>query len=163
MPGPFLIFELGSLGERVKGPDCFALDVAAVLGVVETVDVTAVPLAPDVIEGIVNHQGRIVTIFDPAPILGLEAQPQPAAVVVMLRRPDGGGNVGLKVSRIREIVAAEGLAASGVPAGGCVAWVAQRDTRLIHVIAPVPFVEELNRRFGREPDEERGRRQGASP
>ncbi len=163
MPGPYLIFELGSPDERQNGGDCFALDVASVLGVVETSEVTAVPLAPSVIDGIVNYQGRIVTIFDPAPLLGLEPQPQAAAVVVMLRRPDGGGNVGLKVWRIREIVAAEQLAVADVPSGGCVGWVARRDTRLIHVISPAPFVAELGLRFGREPAGERGRRQGANP
>jgi chemotaxis signal transduction protein len=162
MTGPYLIFELASPGERLKGPDCFALDVSTVLGVVEADDITAVPLAPSVIDGIINHNGRIVTIFDPAPILGLPAQPKASSVVVMLRRPDGGGNVGLRVSRIREIVAKQHLAVAGVPAGGCVDWVAQRDSRLIHVIQPAPFVAELNRRFGREPDAER-RRQGASP
>jgi chemotaxis signal transduction protein len=163
MAGPYLVFELTSPGERRNGADSFALELGHVLQVVETPELTRVPLAPPVIEGIVNHHGRIVTVFDPAPLLGLEAQPQAAAQVVIIRRPDGSGNVGLKTARIREIVTANLLEAVDVPAGPCVGWVARKDTRLIHVIAPVPFIEELVKRFGgNDTDGDRVRRQGAN-
>jgi purine-binding chemotaxis protein CheW len=145
---PVLIFEVGGQ-ETNGGSGTFGLQVLNVLQVIEVVTVSPVPLAPGVVRGIINHNGRIVTVVDPAPILGLSAQTQaPTNVVILRRERRTKGNVGLQVLRIREIVAASTLEKVDVQAGPCVGWVARAKRRLIHIVELEPLLERLGHEFG---------------
>ena len=173
MSQPLLLFELaqpppekgGALDDKdlIDRPDpapgIFALAVTHIMQVMEAGVVTPVPLAPSVVEGVLNHHGRIVTIVDPAPLLGLAPQPQPANQVVILRRRAGmGGGVGLKVNRTFEIVAASDLVEAEVPPGPGIQQVLRQDPKLVHVISHDALLMELSDCFdlppARRPDAE---------
>ncbi len=161
MNAPLLLFDIaqppldegGDLTDRpVPAPGIFALAVTHILQVMEATVVTPVPLAPAVVEGVLNHHGRIVTIVDPAPLLGLAPQPQPANQVVILRRRAGtAGGVGLKVNRTHEIVAASGLAETDVPPGPGIQRVLRQDPQLVHVISHDALLMELSDCFDLPP------------
>ena len=145
--GPYLIFDI-ELGSAESQDAAFGLDVAHVAQVLEIESTVAVPLAPSVVEGIVNHQGRILTIVDPAPLLDLPPQAHRATQVVILRRSMGaGGNVGVKVARIRDIVRVDQLEEVDVDAGDAVRCVLRRDRDLIHIVAYQALLAELAKCF----------------
>src|ERR1700752_2045147 len=56
------------------GNAVYALDVAHVREVVRWQSITPLPLAPRLIEGVIDLRGAVVPVFDPGPVLG------PAAV-----------------------------------------------------------------------------------
>ena len=157
--GPFLMFGLGTPALEESSADTFGIDVEHVMQVLEAEVVVNVPLAPAVVEGVINHHGRILTVVDPAPLLGFEPQPQPVAQVVVLRRPGGiGGHVGLKVVRTQEIVAANRLqraelgteailraptAANEILTDCVVKW----ESRLVQILSYDVLLSELGRRF----------------
>jgi len=142
-----LVFELTSSAGDMY-PDLFALDLAAVDQVIEVQGVSVVPLAPMVVEGLLTHHGRIVTVVDPAPLLGLDSQPFPASQVVVLRKTDqGSSHVGLKVFRSRDIVPAARLEPVQLPPGPGIETVARFDQRLVHVVAPAVLNTTLGHRF----------------
>lgn len=146
--GPCLTFDLDTQG-GMSETGAFGLDVARVLRVIEPTAVAPVPLAPKVVRGIINHHGRIVTVVDPAPILGMEDQrPEVAQVIVLRDGQRSTGNIGLQVLRIRRIVPAAGLKQVDVPGKPCVAWVAQHGQRVIDVLHVDSLLEGLAREFG---------------
>ena len=146
--GPYLLYEVGPANDEVSG-GVFAFDVSSVFQVIEPGVASPVPLAPDVVLGIINHHGRIVTLVDPAPLLGLAPQARPAAHAVILRQGARGPvNLGLQVSRIQGIVPRTELIEVEVQPRPCVAWVARAGRRLIHVVAVEPLLERLVRLFG---------------
>lgn len=146
--GPYLVFDIGVADTDDHG-GTFAFDVSHVLQVIEPGWISAVPLAPEVVLGIINHHGRIVTVIDPAPLLELAPQPGVVSQAVILRHGvHSPASLGLKVSRIHGIVARGDLAAVDVESRPCVAWVAQAGRRLIHILALEPLLERLSRLFG---------------
>jgi chemotaxis signal transduction protein len=143
-----LVFEFGSVAERTGRQDIFAIDVDRVLHVIETEHTISVPLAPTVVEGIINHHGRILTIVDPAPLVRLPRQPQPIGQVVILRRrATKGGHIGLKVMRIREIISLTQLEPCDVVTGPGVKQVLRHERDLIHVLSYEAILSELDRCF----------------
>ena len=154
--GPYLLFELGSLGDRASAADAYAMDVADVLQVVEIDSVEEVPLSPPLIEGIANYHGRILTVVDPAGLLGLELQPQPVSQVVILRFDAGGRmHIGFKIARVGDIVSGDDLEEAGVPPGPVVDWVGKYKGQLIQVIEGEALVSTIGMAFGNEPNEQR--------
>jgi chemotaxis signal transduction protein len=144
--GPFLVFDIGREDE---GGSSFALEVSRVFQVIEPTEVSLVPLSPPVVLGIINHHGRIVTVIDPAPLLGLSPQRGPVLQAVVLRQGQKGpNNLGLMVARIQGIVARSDLSEVEVEARPGVAWVAQAGRRLVHILATEPLLERLSRLFG---------------
>ena len=145
-----LLFELGGGTETIG---TFGIDVANVWQVIEPILIKEVPLCPPMVEGIMSHGGRIVTVVDPGPILGYRPQEGEAKQVVIVRdeaRPLG--NLGLKVSRIRQIVDMSAMDGADVPTGPYVQRTVQTGTRLIHIIDIVAFMNGLGREFGPAPD-----------
>lgn len=154
MSGPYLLFELGALTEMRPdgGPYLFGIDVAHVYQVIESARVVQVPLAPSVVEGVFNHLGRIFTAVDPAPLLGLEAQPQPLGQVVALQRQEAPGGKGvsqvaLKVVRTQAIVAKESFQPAQVPLLPCVESVSTYQDRLVHIVSYPQLISSLVARF----------------
>ncbi len=150
--GRFLVFDVGGDGRGLSS-GAFALDVASVFQVIEPESVARVPLAPAVVLGILNHHGRIVTVVDPGPLLGLGQQQAPVSQVVILRSGlRGTPNLGLQVVRSHGIVSKTDLTPTEVAAGPCVAWVARSGRRLIQVLDLEPWLQRLSRLFGSKTD-----------
>jgi chemotaxis signal transduction protein len=147
--GSVLMVELGAAQARSLG--AFGIDVAQVLEVLEPSSVSSVPLAPEIVRGIMTHHGRIITVVDPAPLLGLPSQGAHVAQVVVLRDARRhGGNLGLQVKRIQRIVPGRELTELEVSGGPCVAWVAKHGQRVAHIVHVEALVGGLLREFGVE-------------
>ncbi|MEL6543068.1 MAG: chemotaxis protein CheW [Myxococcota bacterium] len=145
-----LLFELGDSTGTIG---TFGIDVANVWQVIEPLELKEVPLCPPIVEGIMSHGGRIVTVVDPSPVLGFAPQDGEVKQVVIVRdetRPLG--NLGLKVSRIRQIVDMSAMKGAEIPTGPYVERAVQSGTRLIHIIDVVAFMNGLGREFGSAPD-----------
>ncbi len=159
-----LIFELGQAAPPLEA-SLFGIDVTQVLHVFEPSTPSPVPLAPSIVLGIVNHHGRIVTVVDPGPILGIESTGLGGTEsrVILLRRGElATGNVGLYVRQVHEIVPAAGLKAVDVPVAKCVEWVAQRGRHLINIVRVESLLAEIGREFsGPSPRESRRASVGA--
>ncbi|MEO0459695.1 MAG: chemotaxis protein CheW [Myxococcota bacterium] len=142
-----LIFELEDEHSATLG--AFGVDVSEVGQVIEPSEPREVPRAPAVVEGIMSYGGRIVTVVDPAPILGFPAQGGLLRHVIIVRDARRAiGNLGLKVSRIRQIVKKTAVAAADIAFGAHVKRVVQFDSRLVHVIDVAAFMDGLAREFG---------------
>ncbi len=84
----------------------FGVELKNVQEVIRSLDVTAVPLAPQVVSGLINLRGQIVTAVDLR--RRLELQPRPAEVApmnVVVRSADGA--VSLLVDEIGDVVEVE--------------------------------------------------------
>jgi chemotaxis signal transduction protein len=162
-----LVFELGArasgnIGGRAAGVSAvpavdesacgaYAMDLDQLQQVVEPTTVAPVPLAPAVVLGIMSFHGRIVTVVDPAPILGLRVPwaVGPESRVLLLRQQQvSAGNVGLHVSRVQNIVPPDELEATEVAPGPCVRWVLRHGSRLINIVRAESLLDGLARRFG---------------
>ena len=158
---PYLVFEFGEGGvsERVA----FALAASQVFQVIEPRPLTKVPLAPDMVLGIMNHRGNIITVVDPAPLLDQPRQPDVAAALLVIVRPmasDKPPHVALQIDRTHGIVLSSELPRTEVTVGPCVAWVARLGQRLIHILDLGHFFEHFGRLFG--PADFRTSRQGVA-
>ncbi|MGE0785669.1 MAG: chemotaxis protein CheW [Sandaracinaceae bacterium] len=80
----------------------FGVEVSLVQEVLRPQRMTHVPLAPDLIGGLLNLRGEIVTAIDLRRRLDLEASPEEPMNVV-LRRPNGAA-VSLLVDRIGDVL-----------------------------------------------------------
>lgn len=80
----------------------FGIPVEEVQEVLRHQDLTAVPLAPAEIHGLLNLRGQIVTTIDLRTRLGLPAADAQRSVHVVVRTPDGP--VSLLVDRIGDVL-----------------------------------------------------------
>lgn len=138
LSGSFLVFDLGGTDER-GAMGSYGVDVTEAGNVIEPVRIAPVPLAPSFVRGILSHHGRIVTVVDPAPVLGLPAQELAHGNVLVLRVAGLGSHVGLLVRRVRRVVVAAENAVLDLPRGHCVRAVA----RLGPYVAQVLDVSQL--------------------
>jgi purine-binding chemotaxis protein CheW len=84
----------------------FGVELKGVQEVIRSLDVTQVPLAPDVVSGLINLRGQIVTAVDLRRRLGLPPRPADALVMnVVVRSEDGA--VSLLVDEIGDVVEVE--------------------------------------------------------
>jgi len=84
----------------------FGVELKGVQEVIRSLDMTKVPLAPDVVSGLINLRGQIVTAVDLR--RRLELEPRPADVLAMnvvVRSEDG--SVSLLVDEIGDVVEVE--------------------------------------------------------
>jgi purine-binding chemotaxis protein CheW len=90
----------------------FALPLAAVREVVVTPEhFTRVPRAPAAVTGVINLRGRVVTVVDLRPVLGLGAAQAPAPKLLLLDR--GRRDLALGVSDVEGIEELRALSAGG--------------------------------------------------
>lgn len=81
----------------------FGIEVDQVQEVIRSLDLTAVPLSNDVVQGLINLRGQIVTALDLRLRLQLPSRPddrQPMNIVVRV----GGGVLSLLVDEIGDVV-----------------------------------------------------------
>lgn len=88
-------FHVGSL--------FFGVEVLQVQEVLRYLEMTRVPLAPDVIEGLINLRGQIVTAVDMRRRLGLPKRPDGHLPMNMVVRSDDGA-VSLLVDEIGDVL-----------------------------------------------------------
>jgi len=81
----------------------FGVDVLQVQEVLRYQQMTRVPLAPEVVEGLINLRGEIVTAIDMRRRLGLEARAEGTTPMNMVVRT-GGGAVSLLVDGIGDVI-----------------------------------------------------------
>ena len=88
------------------GPLQIGIDVMLVQEVIRRQEATRVPLAPDVIHGLINLRGEIVTTIDLRRRFGLPPHPeQDATMNVVIRTADGP--VALVVDEIGDVIDAD--------------------------------------------------------
>jgi purine-binding chemotaxis protein CheW len=141
--------SLMATGNAQRG--VFGIEVTQLLQVIEATSISPVPLAPAVVLGIMNFHGRIVTVVNPVPMLGLSVPviSGPESRVLLLRHRDlSTGNVGLYVSQVQNIVPTAELEQAEVPAGPCIKRVLKHGQRLINVVQVAPLLDGLVREFG---------------
>lgn len=84
----------------------FGVELKGVQEVIRSLDMTRVPLAPQVVSGLINLRGQIVTAVDLRRRLELEAAPPGTPVMnVVVRSVDGA--VSLRVDEIGDVVEVE--------------------------------------------------------
>lgn len=90
----------GSLGLQVQtfmlGGQCYGIGLDALLRIVSLGACTPVPGASPEVLGLVNLQGDIVVVFEPARLLGLDAEPGGISGYLLLLK-NGGQPFGLRV------------------------------------------------------------------
>ena len=142
---PYVIFDLRL---PFANTTSFALNIENVVQIIAGDLPVAVPLAPPMVRGIINLEGRIVTIVDPAPLFNLPAQLSGPTQILLLRREGRAiSNLGLMVQRICEIAphaALHKMAASAVP---YVSHVAQLGERAVHMVDFRPLCATLSSHF----------------
>lgn len=95
------------------GELCFGIDVTNVQEVIRYQVMTAIPLAPPTIRGLINLRGQIVTAIDMRARLGLPARAEPLPMNVVLRTQHGV--VSLLVDEIGDVVQPDETAFERVP------------------------------------------------
>lgn len=88
------------------GDHLFGVEVMRIQEVISYQEMTAVPLAPSVIGGLINLRGQIVTAIDLRVRLEMESRPEGALPMnVVVQTP--GGAVSLLVDKIGDVVEVE--------------------------------------------------------
>jgi purine-binding chemotaxis protein CheW len=117
---------------RVEGT-LYALPLAAVREVVVTPEVfSRVPRAPAAVSGVINLRGRVVTVVDLRPVLGVAEATAPAAKLLLLDR--GRRDLALGVSEVEGIELLEQLSTSSEEATGLVRGVARFGPAKVQVL-----------------------------
>jgi purine-binding chemotaxis protein CheW len=111
----------------------YALPLAAVREVVVTPELfTRVPRAPSAVTGVINLRGRVVTVVDLRPVLGLGEATTPSPKLLLLDR--GRRDLALGVSEVEGIEQLERLSSDGSEATGLVRGVAPLGTSKVQVL-----------------------------
>jgi purine-binding chemotaxis protein CheW len=93
----------------------YALDVAQIREIVRAAEVTPLPKAPVLIEGVVDLRGSVVPVVDLGRALGGEpVAPGPAARIVLLELD--GLRLGLRVAAALDVLAADAGSLASPPA-----------------------------------------------
>jgi len=122
------------------GPLFFGIEVRQVQEVLRYLELTPMPLAPDVVEGLMNLRGQIVTAVDMRRMLGLpKRKTGEAAMNIVVRSEDG--LVSLLVDEIEDVIDVEAGNYEQAPAGlpreqrEMIAGVYKLEGRLLLVLA----------------------------
>ncbi len=99
----------------------YALGIAAIKEIIEFGHITAVPLMPPFIRGIINLRGAVVPVIDLAARLGFDsATPDRRTCVVVVEVPQGGEmfELGLVVDGVSEVLELDAGALEPAPSFG---------------------------------------------
>lgn len=111
----------------------FALPLAAVREVVVTPELfTRVPRAPPAVTGVINLRGRVVTVVDLRPVLGMGEAPRPAAKLLLLDR--GRRDLALGVAEVEGIEQLQRVSSEGLESTGLVRGVAHLGSSTVQVL-----------------------------
>jgi purine-binding chemotaxis protein CheW len=117
----------------------FGVDLRSVQEVIRFIKMTQVPLAPEVVSGLINLRGQIVTAVDLRRRLGLKARPSDALPMnVVVRSEDGA--VSLLVDEIGDVVEVEAATFENPPetlrgsVRNMILGIHKLDKKLMHVL-----------------------------
>jgi len=85
------------------GSMLFGIDVSIVQEVIRAQRMTAVPLAPPVVKGLINLRGQILTAIDLREVLGMEPRPADQAPMNVVIQTDSD-NISILVDRIEDVL-----------------------------------------------------------
>lgn len=131
------------------GADCFALESDAVAEVLRAGRLTAVPLAPPDVLGLVHLRGRIVPIVDLARRLGIVSTGGGAATHLVIRLQDDW--YGLLVDEMLDVIEIpseriEHPTSASLDIGGeALIGVFADEDRLVHLLDPQRMIHSLGR------------------
>jgi purine-binding chemotaxis protein CheW len=117
----------------------FGVELKGVQEVMRSLDMTKVPLAPEVVSGLINLRGQIVTAINLRRRLELEAAPPDALTMNVVVRSDDGA-VSLLVDEIGDVVEVEESSFEAPPetlrgsVRTMILGVHKLDERLMHVL-----------------------------
>jgi purine-binding chemotaxis protein CheW len=111
----------------------YALPLSAVREVVVTPELfTRVPRAPAAVTGVINLRGRVVTVVDLRPVLGLGAAFTPAPKLLLLDQ--GRRDLALGVSEVEGIEQLEGVVTGTPDPTGLLQGVARLGAGEVHLL-----------------------------
>ena len=138
----------------------FGIDVRRVQEVLTEQAITPVPLASDVVRGLINLRGQIVTAIDLGRRLQLNSTADAAPRMNVVVRVDDGA-VSLLVEAMGDVVEVDDEQLEAPPdtldAGGLVSAVRQLPTELL-LLLDVDRVVDFDARLARETDDQAGAR-----
>ena len=111
---PFLENQVDLASFEVHGRE-YAIDVTQIREIVRAVEVTPLPKAPALIEGVVDLRGRVVPVVDLGFALGGERVPTTDAARIVLLEVDGLA-FGLRVGAATDVLAADAASLEAPPA-----------------------------------------------
>ena len=122
------------------GGEHYGLDIAAVYEIIRLQPITAVPRAPDCVEGVINLRGRIIPVIDLASRFGIAgaARAKETRIVVAAA---ASTRVGLVVDGVSEVLMVSDSAVEPTPAvatgpdAAFVRGIARLDDRLVILLA----------------------------
>ncbi|MCF8031675.1 MAG: chemotaxis protein CheW [Desulfarculaceae bacterium] len=94
-PRQYLVFGLG--------PEVYGVDIELAREIVTLPPITALPLSPEHVLGVMNLRGSVVPVFDLRCRLGLPPDPGIEPVIILLRLE--GKLQGLAVDKVRDVIA----------------------------------------------------------
>lgn len=117
------------------GDERYAVDADSVIEIQPLVSWTRIPCAPPALAGVVNLRGRIVTMVDLRPLLGLPFEgPQEDAYVVVVENPRGERAYSDPLAILADALPrTRGVPRSAVPVGGDEA-IQPAGTRLVRTV-----------------------------
>jgi purine-binding chemotaxis protein CheW len=131
------------------GDHLFGIAVEEVQEVIQHQDMTRVPLAPDVIRGLINLRGQIVMAVDLCRRLRIGERPPASLINVVVRTKEGP--VSLLVDNIGDVVEVDEKTAEAPPntlqtdIRNLIAGVHQLDQGLMHVLNTEKACEPVER------------------
>ncbi|WOF17044.1 purine-binding chemotaxis protein CheW [Methanoplanus sp. FWC-SCC4] len=92
------------------GNEHYALDINLAREIVEMVEITPVPRAPDIIAGIINLRGEITNIINLSHILNLKEKNErkEQKIIVLVPEAAEGSNVGIIVDDVQSVLQVSG-------------------------------------------------------
>lgn len=82
----------------------FGIEVSQVQEIVRYHAITRVPLAPEVVRGLINLRGEIVTALDLRLRMGMPRHPPDGLPMNIVLRHEGSGGVSLLVDRVGDVI-----------------------------------------------------------
>ncbi len=96
----------GSYISFVLGEEYFAINVAQVLNILQLVQITKVPTAPDYMKGVINLRGTVLPIIDIRMKFGMEPIEYKRDTVILVLNVEIDGeivNAGILVDAVKEV------------------------------------------------------------
>lgn len=142
----YLTFMLGS--------EMFAIAIGHIKEIIGYEDLTAVPMMPEFIRGVINVRGSVLPVIDLRQRFGHEPSPvtkRTCIVIIEVANAEGAQDIGVVVDQVNEVLELEAADLNAAPSFGAniradfIAGMARIDGRLVVVldVGRVLSVEEI--------------------
>ena len=89
------------------GNQYFAADIFSVIEIINIPEITQMPNSPDYMLGVINHRGKVLTVFDPKIKFGIEShliKSNPCIVILEIEQESSPIQIGIKVDLAESVV-----------------------------------------------------------